>query len=128
MMLTGTYLRQLDPKGRVCLPADLNIGPAFILSGTPDHALIAMPRDAWERVTEQMAEPARSHWISLSFAVRVQSTGKGGSVRVMLPARLRQWSGLYKGDRAEVLLIGQGEAVLICRREWWQRRQRGRRL
>lgn len=104
----GSFLHQLDEKGRVALPASFRHrgGGSFILLHWHDHALFLYPSSAWGDVEERLRElrrrrpESRLEVASLTAnAVEVAPDKQG---RVLIPERLKAAAKL----EAEVLIVG----------------------
>jgi MraZ protein len=93
----GSYLHQLDEKGRVALPAAFrrNAGDeGFVLIQGSEPALFLYPQQAWACVEEQLGElmrrqpEARATVLSLTAnAVEVVPDKQG---RILIPERLQR--------------------------------------
>ena len=112
----GSYLHQLDDKGRLALPASYRREAAdqrFVLIQPYPPALTLYPELAWleveERLRDLVARNPKSRMYSLSLlsnAVEVVPDAQG---RINIPARLKEAAGL----NGQALLIGAIDKVEI---------------
>jgi MraZ protein len=104
----GSFLHQLDEKGRVALPAPFRHrgGESFVLLHWHDHALFLYPSSSWGDVEERLRELRRRKpesrldiaWLTAN-AVEVAPDKQG---RVLIPERLKAAAKL----EGEVLIVG----------------------
>jgi transcriptional regulator MraZ len=97
----GRFLHQLDPKGRIALPAQFRRGhesDSFVLIRTQPEALTLYPDDAWARVQEELLDyvkrqPEHRHKVLriTADAVEVVPDKQG---RILIPERMREAAGL----------------------------------
>lgn len=112
----GSFLYQVDDKGRVTLPAAFrrgDEGQSFVLIHAQPDALSLYPADAWAEVQERLrnlvrrAPRSRHQLLSLTAnAVEVVPDKQG---RILIPDRLRQATGI--GDEAQ--LVGAIDKIEI---------------
>jgi MraZ protein len=105
----GSYLHQLDGKGRVSLPASFRREASdqpFVLIQAYKPSLALFPERTWVEVQERLQEllkhqpDARMYVLSvMSSAVEVTPDSQG---RILVPARLQESASLS----GEVLLVG----------------------
>lgn len=105
----GSYLHQLDPKGRVSLPASFRRGresESFVLIQTQPEALSLYPDEGWEEVQTELREVAKRQPHLRNQVLRVTAGAvevvpdKQG--RILIPERLRTAVGL----ETEALVVG----------------------
>lgn len=105
----GSYLHQIDDKGRVALPAAFRRGRGaarFVLLHWSDQALFLYPEQAWRDVEERLRELRRRRPESRYEVARLTANAveavpdKQG--RILIPERLKQ---AIKLD-TEVLIVG----------------------
>lgn len=104
----GSYLYQVDEKGRVTLPAAFrrdSEAQSFVLIQAQPDALTLYPTDTWAEVQERLRSLARSaprsrhQLLSLTAnAVEIVPDKQG---RILIPDRLRQRVGIR--DEAQVV-------------------------
>ena len=125
MLLTGTYPRTVDEKGRMALPKrvrDLLAEPStlFVTPG-PDQCLWIYTVAEFERLsgkldsapaTDAEAKVFRRLFFPQSEAVDLDKTG-----RLLIPERLAQFASLQK----EVVLIGVRDHLELWDAEKWNR-------
>lgn len=97
MKFLGSYIYQLDDKGRVSLPAAFRHAAAdqrFVLIQIDPPALSLFPESEWVQVEERLLDlrrrqPASRRFVTtlLSNAVEVTPDGQG---RILIPAGLRE--------------------------------------
>lgn len=104
----GSFLHQLDEKGRVALPASFRHqgGGSFVLLHWHDQALFLYPSPAWGEVEERLRELRRRRPESrlevarlTANAVEVAPDKQG---RILIPERLKAAAKL----EGEVLIVG----------------------
>lgn len=109
MGFLGSFLHQLDEKGRVALPASFRRereAESFVLLHWQDHALFLYPSRAWGEVEERLRElrrrrpESRAEIAQLTAnAVEVVPDKQG---RILIPERLKAAARL----EGEVLIVG----------------------
>jgi len=110
----GSYLHQLDDKGRVSLPASFRREAAdqrFVLIQAYPPALSLYPETSWLEVEERMRDllqhnPDARMWVAdrMSNAVEVSPDAQG---RILVPARLKEAAELD----GQVQLVGMIDKV-----------------
>ncbi len=112
----GSYLHQLDEKGRLALPASFrrSAGDAgFVLIHAYEPALYLYPLRTWAAVEERLAEfmrrqpEARGTVLSLTAAAAEVIPDKQG--RILIPERLQRAASLD----TEALIVGALEKIEI---------------
>ena len=115
--LLGSYLHQLDEKGRVALPSAFRRDAAegaLVLVQVHPEALTLYPQETWREVEERLRELLRRQPSARPYVLGV--TAKAVEVvpdkqgRILVPQRLAASAGLD----GQVLLVG-----LIDRIELW---------
>jgi MraZ protein len=105
----GSFVHQVDAKGRVALPASFRRGSeleSFILVQVHEDALSLFPHSSWRPVEEELRElirkqpEARASVLALTASALEVSTDKQG--RILIPDRMRELVGL----RREALFVG----------------------
>jgi MraZ protein len=121
--LLGTHSYQLDPKGRVSLPARFRdaFDEGLWLTLGQDRCLYCFPRAEWERRSGEVNAHALSDKDGRAFsrlffssAEEVRLDGQG---RVTIPQRLREAVGISK----EVVVLGVRERMEIWDRAEFER-------
>jgi MraZ protein len=121
--LLGTHEYQLDPKGRVSLPARFREAfaeGAFLTLGQ-DRCLYVFPRAEWDRVRADIDALPLSD--TASRAYQRAFLGQSGEVkldaqgRVTIPPKLRELAGIRK----EVSVLGLGGRMEIWDRDTYER-------
>ena len=120
--LLGTHSYQLDPKGRVSLPARFRaafVDGCWITVGQ-DRCLYVFPRAEWERRSDEVASFPLSDndgraYSRLFFGAsdEVRLDGQG---RVTIPQRLRESVGIDK----DVVVLGVRDRMEIWDRETYE--------
>jgi MraZ protein len=117
--LLGTHSYQLDPKGRVSLPAKFRaafVDGAWITVGQ-DSCLYCFPRAEWERRSEEIASFPLSdndgRALARMFFGSSDEVRLDGQGRVTIPQRLREAVGIDK----EVVVLGVRERMEIWDRD-----------
>ena len=112
----GSYLNQVDEKGRVTLPAAFRRGnetQSFVLIQAQPDALTLYPADTWAEVQERLralartAPRSRHRVLGLTAnAVEIVPDKQG---RILIPDRLRTNAGI----RDEVQVVGAIDKIEI---------------
>lgn len=116
MSFLGSYLYQLDEKGRVSLPAafrrEVGDQPLVLLRAYPE-SLALFPQGVWREVEERLRDllkhqPRMRFQVlrTLSDAAEVTPDGQG---RILIPARLQEAVGL----EGQALLVGAMDRIEI---------------
>ncbi len=112
----GRYEYQLDPKGRVSLPADFRReaeGSRFVLLQWESTHLTLFPSEVWEEVQERILELRRSRPQAANHLRRITSQAVNVSPdkqgRILIPSWLTEAVGLEGG----VLVTGNVDRVEI---------------
>lgn len=121
----GSYLYQVDEKGRVTLPAAFRKGrdesAPFVLIQVHPDALTLYPEETWTEVEARLREHARRtprarHFLLSVTANAVELTpDKQG--RVLIPERLRELAGIG----AEAQLVGAIDKIEVWNPETFRR-------
>jgi transcriptional regulator MraZ len=121
--LLGTHSYQLDPKGRVSLPARFReaFADGVWLTIGQDGCLYVFPRAEWQRRSEEVASSPLSDADGRAFSrlffgssdeAKLDSQG-----RVTIPQRLRETVGITK----DVVVLGVRDRMEIWDRESYER-------
>lgn len=121
----GSYLHQLDSKGRLSLPAAFRRGSdseSFVVIQFHEDALSLYPAEAWSPVRERLLElrerrpDLRPHVLRLTAnAHKVVPDAQG---RVLIPDRLRESVGLD----SEALVVGALDKIEVWNPERFEER------
>ncbi len=112
----GSYLHQIDAKGRVSLPAPFRRGHGdtpFVLVHVQPEALSLYPEDAWLEVQHELRDMAKRNPEYRPMILRITANAtevtpdKQG--RVLVPDRLRRGVGLD----SEALIVGAIDRIEI---------------
>jgi len=121
--LLGTHAYQLDPKGRLTLPARFRevFADGCWLTLGQDRCLYAFPRAEWERRAGEVASSplsdADGRAYQRMFFGSSEEAGLDGQGRLTVPTRLREAVGIRK----EGVVVG-----VFDRMEIWDRETHGR--
>lgn len=124
--LLGTHRYQLDPKGRVSLPARFRAAFAdgCWLTMGQDRCLYVFPRAEWERRSEEVRSSplsdADGRAYSRFFFGSSDEARLDGQGRVTIPQRLRETAGIDK----EVVVLGVRDRMEIWDRETYEQYER----
>ncbi len=112
----GSYLYQVDEKGRVTLPAAFRRGgeaASFILIQYHADALTLYPSENWGAVQERLRELAkrtpRSRHFLLALTANAHEVAPDKQGRILIPDRLRERVGV----RSEAQLVGAIDKIEI---------------
>jgi MraZ protein len=121
--LLGTHSYQLDPKGRLSLPARFReafADGAWVTIGQ-DGCLFAFPRIEWERRADEVASSPLSDATGRAYARLFFGSSDelklDGQGRLTLPGRLRESVGIGK----DVVVLGVRDRVEIWDRGSYER-------
>ena len=120
--LIGTYLHNVDEKGRLAIPSKMRIelGDPFYITCLTDDCLCVYSEEEWEKFSDKLnaipqtdAKAQRYVRMIFSSACKCQPDKQG---RVLLPQLLRERVGIDK----EVVTIGASYRAEIWAKEKWQ--------
>jgi MraZ protein len=121
-MFLGKHSRNLDPKGRLALPAKFReqLPSGSVVTIAPENCLRVYPPDEWDRVTKQHRVSAATmaserNLIRRLFAEahQIEFDGQG---RVLIPAALRASAGI----EGVAMVVGVNNLVEIWSEGRWQ--------
>ncbi len=121
--LLGTHSYQLDPKGRISLPARFReaLADGAYLTLGQDGCLFCFPRAEWEaRATEVRSAPlsdAEGRAYARMFFGNAEPVELDAQGRLVVPQRLRAQVGIGK----EVVVVGVHDRLEIWDREAYRR-------
>jgi MraZ protein len=122
-MFLGTFVHNLDAKGRLAIPARFRdaLGPESILTRGVDRCLVIYPSDAWHSLAARVdAMPLTDHDTRMyrrflfADAAVIDPDGQG---RIVLPADLRAYAEIERS----VVVVGMDSTVEIWAAGAWQR-------
>jgi MraZ protein len=113
----GSFLHQLDEKGRLALPAAFRRSAGeeerFVLIHAQEPALFLYPARAWASVEEQLMDLLRrqpeSRGLVLSLTANALETIPDKQGRILIPERLQEAAQLD----SEALIVGALEKIEI---------------
>ncbi|MDP3953290.1 MAG: division/cell wall cluster transcriptional repressor MraZ [bacterium] len=122
-MFIGEYQHNLDPKGRVAIPAKFRrslSGGAIITRGL-DHCLFVFNKKDWEKLAEKLIALPLAQANSRAF-VRLMLSGASDvdvdtQGRILIPDYLRSYAGLKKSAK----VIGVYNRMEIWDETAWQK-------
>jgi MraZ protein len=121
--LLGTHSYQLDPKGRVSLPARFReafADGAWLTIGQ-DGCLFAFPRAEWDRRSDEVAASPLSDASGRAYARMFFGSSDEAKLdtqgRLTIPGRLRESIGIRK----DVVVLGVRDRMEIWDRETYER-------
>ncbi len=114
---SGHYAHNIDPKGRVTIPAAYRagLGDGFTLGLNNDFTALALyPAEAWRAIGERMDRIPVSDADGMAYARLVkafsyQDQSLDAQGRLLLPAKLREMAGM---ERA-ICFVGVGRFLEI---------------
>ncbi len=116
-MFVGVHERQLDPKGRLALPAAFRprLEPRCYLSFGRDKCIDVMTAEAFEREAADILEKVRRGELgrseSRALAVRTVEATIDAQGRITIDEKLREYAGISLG--AKVTVAGSFDRVEI---------------
>ena len=123
IMFLGEYQHNLDPKGRVVLPAKFRerLAGGCVITKGQERCLYVFPLDRWETEVERVntlpRTDARARKLARSFfaGADLQTPDKQG--RVQVPGNLRTYADLTK----DLTVVGVADYVEIWDTATWNR-------
>ena len=125
--LLGTHIYQLDPKGRISLPARFReaFADGAVLTLGQDGCLFCFPRAEWEgRAGEVRTLPlsdAESRAYARMFFGKAERVDLDSQGRLLVPQRLRGEAGIGK----DAVVVGVFDRMEIWDRETHERYEAG---
>jgi len=125
--LLGTHSYQLDPKGRISLPARFReaFADGAVLTLGQDGCLFCFPRAEWEgRASEVRNLPlsdAEGRAYSRMFFGKAEAVELDAQGRLLVPQRLRAEAGI----RREAVVLGVFDRMEIWDRATYERYEAG---
>lgn len=120
-MLIGSYQHNIDPKGRVIMPAKFReeLGEVFYATKGTDESVTVLSQKAWEELGEKICSLPSAQTKDLkrflfSSAAELIPDKQG---RILLPQLLRTYAHLEK----DVMIIGTGSRVEIWDYDRWNK-------
>ncbi len=116
-VFVGVHERQLDPKGRLALPAAFRprLEPRCYLAFGRDKCIDVLTAEAFERVAEEMLEKVRTGEMDRNqqraLAANTLEVTIDAQGRVNLDEKLREYAGISLGSR--VVVAGSFDRVEI---------------
>jgi MraZ protein len=121
--LLGTHRYQLDPKGRISLPARFRdvFADGAVLTLGQDGCLFCFPRAEWETRAAEVRELPLSDTVGRAYARlffgRAEPVEVDAQGRLLIPQRLRAQAGIHK----EAVVLGVFDRMEIWDRETHER-------
>lgn len=120
-MLMGSYQHNIDPKGRVIIPAKFReeLGDVFYATKGTDESVTILSKQAWEELGERICALPSAKTKDLkrflfSSAAELIPDKQG---RILLPQVLRAYAHLEK----DVMIIGTGSRVEMWDLDRWNK-------
>ena len=126
-MFLGEFEHNLDPKGRIIVPARFRAGlnEGMVITRGLDSCLWVFPMDQWLELAESIAKHPPTHKSARNFARLMFSSAAeaspDGQGRVLIPAKLRKYAGLdiERDEPCEAVVIGLYQRSEVWNRERW---------
>ncbi len=120
-MFIGEYQHNIDPKGRLFIPARFRegLGDSFVVTKGLDGCLFAYPRPEWDALEQKLKSlpftkgDARAFVRFFFSGAALCETDKQG--RILIPVSLREFASLEK----DVVVIGVSSRVEIWAKSKW---------
>lgn len=122
-MFLGTYLHNIDNKGRLTLPAKFRaeLAKGVVVTLGLDGCLWVFPMETWEKLAQKMHElplnDPRSRQVARLFYAYATDSEPDKQGRILLPPLLREHVGLD----GETVIVGGPGRLEIWSREGWER-------
>lgn len=120
-MLMGSYQHNIDPKGRVIMPAKFReeLGEVFYATKGTDESIAVLSKEAWEEMGKKICSLPSAQTKDLkrfvfSSAAELMPDKQG---RILIPPILRDYAHLDK----DVMIIGTGSRVEIWDFDRWNK-------
>lgn len=121
-MFMGEYQHNIDPKGRLFIPARFRegLGDSFVLTKGLDGCLFAYPRPEWDALEQKLKSlpftkgDARAFVRFFFSGAAICEADKQG--RILIPGNLREYARLEK----DVVVIGVSSRVEIWAKSQWE--------
>jgi MraZ protein len=121
-MLIGEYHYNLDPKGRLMIPAKFRsrFGLEVIVTKGLENCLFVFPKDEWEKVAEKILKLPLSQANSRAFArlmlAGAYETTIDNQGRILIPEYLREYANLTK----KVVIVGLYSRIEVWDEKSWE--------
>ena len=121
-MFKGEFQHNIDPKGRVIMPAKFRteLGESFVITKGLDDCLFVYAQPEWERLAAKLRKlsftKAAARAFSRIFFAGANDVELDKQGRVLLPPNLRDHAKLDK----ELIIIGVGNRLEIWDKMMWQ--------
>ncbi len=121
-MFMGEYQHNIDPKGRLFIPARFRegLGDSFVITKGLDGCLFAYPRPEWDALEQKLKSlpftkgDARAFVRFFFSGAAICEADKQG--RILIPGNLREYAHLEK----DVVVIGVSSRVEIWAKRHWE--------
>ena len=122
-MLMGQYDYAIDAKGRLNFPARFReeMGENFVVTRWIENCLIALPRDRWQVLVEQIStyNMADSQDLARQLLPSAMEAVPDKQGRILITPKLRKHAGLEK----DVTIVGMGNYAEIWDTQTWEERE-----
>ncbi|MFI3207623.1 MAG: division/cell wall cluster transcriptional repressor MraZ [Eubacteriales bacterium] len=118
-MFRGEYAHNIDPKGRLIIPAKFRegLGENFVVTKEIGGCLSVYPEEGWKAFEEKLsALPRAKADIVRFFSGSAVDSGLDKQGRVLLSPALKAYAGVEK----EVVLVGVLDRVEIWDKAKWE--------
>lgn len=124
-MLIGSYLHNIDKKGRVFVPAKFreDLGERFVVSKSLDgqRCLTVYAIEEWDKLSKKISELP---YLAANKLKRFLNSGAAEAVpdaqgRILVPQSLREYADLS----GEAYIIGASNTVEIWNKNEWEKQQ-----
>ncbi|NLI13884.1 division/cell wall cluster transcriptional repressor MraZ [Pelotomaculum propionicicum] len=120
-MFMGEYQHNIDPKGRLFIPARFRegLGDSFVITKGLDGCLFAYPQPEWDALEQKLKSlpftkgDARAFVRFFFSGAAICEADKQG--RILIPGNLREFAHLEK----DVVVIGVSSRVEIWAKRQW---------
>ena len=116
--MVGKYRHNVDPKGRLFVPAKLReeLGESFYVTLGLEHCLSVYTEAGWQAIVDKYnalpMSQARKMRFLFANAAKCEPDAQG---RILIPAKLREYAKLEK----EVIITGASRCVELWNPERW---------
>ena len=119
-MLIGEYQHNIDPKGRVIMPAKFreDLGEHFYVTKGLDGCLFVLSPREWKRLQDKvMAMPiSKARGLQRFFFSGAAEAEPDKQGRILLPANLKEYASITK----DVVIVGVSNRLEIWDKGKWE--------
>lgn len=120
-MLVGRYDQNIDPKGRVNIPAKFrpSLGETFVVAVGDEKCVNIYPLSEWDAFMERInSVPAEDRAMVMRYIQQSSAEcGLDSQGRVVIPPSIREYAELTK----EIIVVGEHKKVEVWSLDNWNK-------